>query len=240
MPSSEFRSRSDRVTSSVVRISIAPSSDFSFSQFLVLAERPILIHTGRAAWFHSIFEHVSEYVDPSRLGAITFSHFEADECGGLNEWLKIAPNAQVFVGRFGEATAQDYSSKMPVTLKDGESIDLGSKKLVLIETPHFPHNWDACMFYEPEEKVLFCSDLGANIGFGELFLPESRFPELIEFQRKTGYLCGGEVLRSSLEKLRKLDIEMLAIHHGALIQGESAILQFFSMLEAEFGGTGSI
>jgi flavorubredoxin len=231
------KSRSDHITDSIIRISVAPAGDFSYNKFLILAEKPALIHTGRSQWFEETRSRVAEYIDPASLKVITFSHFEADECGALNQWLQLAPEAEIVHGRHSQATLEDFALKRPKTIRDGGWIDLGNKRLMLLETPHFPHNWDACLFYEPEEKVLFSSDVGAHVNFGTLFVGEESLEPIIKFQKRTSYMGGGQFLAQALNRLRSLEIEYLAIHHGATLKGKETILKLFDLLEKEFGET---
>ena len=71
-----------------------PEIDLQFNQFLVKDDEPLLFHTGMKALFPVVREAVETIIDPSKVRWISFSHFEADECGSLNEWLQLAPNAQ--------------------------------------------------------------------------------------------------------------------------------------------------
>ena len=72
-----------------------------FNQFLVRDEQPLLFHTGHKTLFPVVREAVASLIDPTTIRFIGFSHFEADECGSLNEWLTLVPNAEAlcsFVG----------------------------------------------------------------------------------------------------------------------------------------------
>src|SRR5581483_11378991 len=74
---------------------IAPPSGFTFNQFLVLGEEPLLFHTGLRRMFPLTRAAVGRLISPERLCWIAFGHYEADECGAMNEWLAVAPRAQV-------------------------------------------------------------------------------------------------------------------------------------------------
>jgi flavorubredoxin len=67
-----------------------------FNQFLVKDDQPMLFHTGMKGDFPLIREAVARIVDPATIRWLSFSHFESDECGSLNEWLQAAPQAQPF------------------------------------------------------------------------------------------------------------------------------------------------
>src|SRR6476659_3577253 len=86
----------------VYRIStFVPEIDLQFNQFLIKDDEPLLFHTGMNVLFPAVHEAVATIIDPSRLRWISFSHFEADECGSLNQWLQIAPNAQAVCSLVG-------------------------------------------------------------------------------------------------------------------------------------------
>src|SRR5436190_22924972 len=71
-----------------------PEADLEFGQFLIRDDDPLLFETGMKALFPAVREAVAKVLDPSTIRWVSFSHFEADECGSLNEWLSIAPRAQ--------------------------------------------------------------------------------------------------------------------------------------------------
>jgi flavorubredoxin len=77
---------------------------------------------------------------PERLRWIAYGHFEADECGAMNEWLAAAPQAQAAQGQTGcLVSLNDFADHAPRVLGDGEVIDLGGGKRVrFIDTPHTP------------------------------------------------------------------------------------------------------
>lgn len=66
---------------------------FSFNQYLILDEQPLLFHTGPRKMFHLVREAVASVMPVSELRFVALSHFEADECGSLNEWLALAPSS---------------------------------------------------------------------------------------------------------------------------------------------------
>lgn len=224
------------IAPNIYRTTVAPSDKFAFNQFLIVDEHPLLIHTGRVPWFEDTRRVVSEIIDPKRLSYITFSHHEADETGALNQWIHESSSAKPIVGAIGKSSIEDFSNNPPVVLADGQSISLGKRSVTLIETPHFPHNWEAVMFYEPENKILFCSDMGAQPGLPSGFLADEKdFDKIMSFQKKAQYMVEGKPLVSAIEKLKNYDIELLAIHHGNAIKGKALVNAFFARLIKEFG-----
>ena len=79
----------------VYRIStFHPGFGIQFNQFLIKDDEPLLMHTGLRKMFQTTRDAVGAIMDPAKLRWIGFSHFESDECGALNEWLRVAPLAQ--------------------------------------------------------------------------------------------------------------------------------------------------
>ncbi len=70
--------------------------NLQFIQFLVKDDEPLLFHTGLKSMFTNVCDAVAKLIDPSNLRWISFSHFEADECGSLNQWLHTAPTRKPF------------------------------------------------------------------------------------------------------------------------------------------------
>lgn len=137
-------------------------SDFGiqFNQFLIVDDQPFLMHTGFRGLFDSTRAVVKTVMDPTRLRWIGFSHFEADECGALNQWLEAAPQAQALSGQVGAmVNLSDYAIRPPRALQDNEVLDIGSHSIQYLSTPHFPHGWDAGLYFDQSLSTLFCSDL---------------------------------------------------------------------------------
>src|SRR3990167_7758692 len=133
----------------------------TFNQFLITGDEPLLFHTGLRGLFPLVREAASRVIDPARLRWITFGHYEADECGSMNDWLAIAPRAEVPHGQTGcDVSLRDMADRPPRPLGDGEVIDLGGGKRVrYLDTPHTPHGWDAGLLFEESTGTLFCGDL---------------------------------------------------------------------------------
>jgi flavorubredoxin len=122
--------------------------------------------------FPLVSEPVSRIMPLGDLRWITFGHYEADECGAMNEWLAVAPNAQVAHGMTGcSVSLNDMADRPPRVLANGEVIDIGGKRIRYIDTPHVPHGWDAGVIYEENSRTLFCGDLFTHLqwsgGHGE-------------------------------------------------------------------------
>ena len=147
---------------------VAPPAGFTFNQFLVLGDEPLLFHTGPRRMFPLVREAVARLLPPERLRWISFGHVEADECGSMNEWLALAPQAQVAHGEIAcSVSLNDLADRAPRQLGHGEVLDLGGgKRLRYLDTPHTPHGWDAGVMYEESTGTLLCGDLFTQVGNG--------------------------------------------------------------------------
>ena len=203
---------------------IAPPAGFTFNQFLVLGDEPLLFHTGLRRMFPAVREAVGRIVPPDRLRWIAFGHYEADECGAMNEWLAVAPHAQVAHGQTGYMVSlDDMADRAPRVLADGEMIDLGSgRRLRYLDTPHIPHGWDAGVMLEEASGTLLCGDLFTQIGDG---------PALTEADIVAPAIATEDIFRASslhptmgatIRRLAELSPRTLALMHGPSFSGDGA------------------
>jgi len=138
-----------------------------FNQFLVVAEQPLVFHAGHRSLFPGVTEAVRYVIDPTTLRWVSFGHLEADECGAMNEWLGVAPHAQVVHGRIGVGVSlEDMADRRPIALADGETLDLGGKRVRWVDTPQLPHGWEAGLLFEETTATLFAGDLFTALGPG--------------------------------------------------------------------------
>lgn len=153
--------RVDEIAPNVFRLSKSvPEMNIQFNQFLVRDDEPLLFHTGMKGIFPEVREAVARVIDPAKLRWIGFSHFEADECGALNQWLQVAPQATAvcsFVG--ANVSVNDFADRPARAMNDGEVFSTGNLRYRFLATPHVPHCWEASLLFEETESTLFCSDL---------------------------------------------------------------------------------
>jgi len=137
-----------------------PDFGLQFNQFLVDDDEPFLMHTALKKMFPVTLAGVSSVLDPAKVRWIGFSHFESDECGALNEWLRVAPRAQAacsFVG--ANVMVNDFADRPARALANGEVLEIGRHRMQFLSTPHVPHCWDAGLFFETVDRTFLCSDL---------------------------------------------------------------------------------
>jgi flavorubredoxin len=206
-----------------------PEFGIQFNQFLVKDDEPFLMHTGLKKMFSTTFDAVASVFDPSKLRWIGFSHFESDECGALNEWLKIAPQAQAVCSIVGALVMVDDFAERPArSLTDGEVLHIGRHRLRFLSTPHVPHCWDAGLFFEEIDRTLLCSDLFFHPGNPEPLTDTdvlSRARESI-VQNLSGPLAKDmpytPYTDATLRRLAALKPRTLALMHGSAFEGDGA------------------
>ena len=207
-----------------------PEANLGFSQFLVVDDEPLLFHSGMRALFPIVHEAVGQLIDPSRLKWIAFSHFEADECGSLNEWHEAAPGSAGVCSMIGKmVSVDDFAPKNPAKgMVDGEILETGKRRFRFMQTPHVPHCWDAGMLFEETTGTLFCSDIMHQEGNVEPTIQSEK--DVLDRARRTminieasplaNYFPYREKTDIELERLVALQPKVLATMHGSIFQGD--------------------
>ncbi len=194
----------------------AAPGGFTFNQFLVDADEPLLFHTGPRRMFPLVSQAIARIVPLERLRWITFGHVESDECGAMNEFLAAAPHAQVAHGAIGcMVSLDDLCDRQPRRLADGEVIDLGGKRVRHIDTPHVPHNWEARVLFEETTKTLFCGDLFTHTGDGPPITDTDIVGPALAAEELFHATAVSPVIGKTIRRLAKLEPQMLALMHGS-------------------------
>lgn len=201
---------------------IAPPAGFTFNQFLVLGDEPLMFHTGLRKMFAANLAAVSRIIPPARLRWITFGHFEADECGAMNEWLAVAPYAQLAHGQTGcMVSVDDMADRAPRPLADGETIEIGQgRRIRYIDTPHTPHGWDAGVIFEEKSATLMCGDLFTQLGDGPALTHGDIVGPAIQGEDLFNYSSLNPGMSATLRGLAALSPRTLALMHGPSFQGD--------------------
>lgn len=199
---------------------------FSFNQYLIDDDEPLLFHTGPRRMFAAVREGVARVLPVARLRYVAFSHFEADECGALNEWLAVAPHAQAVCSQVAAmVSVNDYADRPPRALADGESLALGRHRMQWLDTPHLPHAWECGLMMETTTSTFLCGDLFTQGGKGHAPLTRADILGPSEAMRgQMDYFAHAPNTRAMLERLAGLAPETLACMHGSAWQGDGAAL----------------
>lgn len=235
----------DEIAPDLFRISTYIAKfDLQFNQFLVRDEEPLLFHTGMKGMFELIHQAVEKIIDPTSLRWISFSHFEADECGSLNSWLAAAPQAKPVCGIIGATiNINDLTDHRAQVLAEGDVLVTGKNRFRFLETPQVPHGWDAGLLFEETGRTLFCSDLFLQKGNVEpstesdvlgrarqslLDFEASPLLDSIPYTAKT---------EGTLHRLADLEPQRLAAMHGSTYVGDggSALRSLAVMMKDVLG-----
>jgi flavorubredoxin len=218
----------DEIADGIYRLStflpdVVPPAGFTINQFLIAADEPLLFHCGLKAMFPSALAAVGRVLPVERLRWITFGHFEADECGSMNEWLAAAPRAEVMHGMLAcDLSLNDVADRPPRVLANGEVLDIGGKRIRYIDTPHVPHGWDAGVIHEEVTGTLLCGDLFAQVGNGPPVTEADIVEQAILGEEMFQFTSLGPMTAPTIRKLADLAPRTLALMHGSSFSGDAA------------------
>jgi len=204
-----------------------PEIDLQFNQFLIKDDEPLLFHTGMRGLFPVVREAVATIMDPAKIRWISFSHFEADECGSLNEWLQIASSAEPVCSTIGAMVSVDDFSLGPAkAMNDGEVLNTGQHRFRFVQTPHVPHCWEAGLLFDETTGTLLCSDLFHQNGDVE----PSTTSDVIDRARNTlidyqagplaNYMPYTKHTDGIMQRLAALEPRTIAPMHGSAYAGK--------------------
>jgi len=218
----------DEIAEGIYRIStpVPVAGGFTFNQYLLVDEEALLFHTGPRRMFPLVREAISKVIPVERLRYICISHFEADECGALNELLAVAPEAVPVCSTIGAMVSlNDISDREPHPLADGGELSVGRHKLRWIDTPHLPHGWDCGYIFDEHTRTLFSGDLFTQGGTDHPPITESDILAPSEaFRGPLDYFAHAKNTRAMIERLAALKPTTLACMHGSAWRGDCAAL----------------
>jgi flavorubredoxin len=231
----------DEIAPHIYRLStfvpdIGPTG-LTFNQFLLDDDEPLLFHTGHRSMFPSISEAIERVMPMDRLRWITFGHVESDECGAMNDFLAAAPHAQVAHGAIGcLVSVNEMADRAPRPLADGEIIELGTKRVRHLDTPHVPHAWEARVLYEETTNTLLCGDLFTHLGDG----PAVTTGDIVQPAMEAEAMFRASSLAPDtaivMRKLGDLAPSTLALMHGSSFtgKGREALYDLASAYESQY------
>ena len=222
--------RIDEIAPSIHRIStpVAPNpalpAGFTFNQFLIVDDEPLLFHTGMRSLFPLVRDAVASVMPVDKLRWVSFGHLEADETGSLVEWMAAAPAARPLCGRLGAMLSiEDAAGRAPRVLGDGETMAIGQKKVRWFDTPHVPHGWDAGLLLDTTTRTLFCGDLFTQAGADVPPVTEGDIVGPSEGMRAAmDYYSNHRAAALQVERLAATEPALLACMHGSSYRGDGA------------------
>ena len=233
--------RTDEIAERIYRFStfvpeIGPTG-FTFNQYLIDDEQPLLFHTGLRHMFPLLAEAIGAIIPLEGLRWITFGHLEADECGAMNEFLGAAPHAEVAHGSLGcMVSLDDMADRPPVPLADGQVIELGEHRVRHIDTPHVPHAWEARVLFEESTGTLLCGDLFTQLGDPPALTGDDIVEAAALAEDVFGASCLTARTGSTIRGLADLAPSTLAVMHGACFTGDGseALLALADLYDTRF------
>jgi flavorubredoxin len=203
-------------------VTFPDGAGFTFNQYLVADDQPLLFHTGPRRLFPVVRDAVGRVLPVARLRYIGLSHFEADECGSMNEWLAMAPAAEPVCGRVAAMVSiNDVADRPARALADGEVLSLGTRSVQWFDTPHLPHAWECGFLFETRTHTLLCGDLFTQGGAEHAPLTESDILGPSEaFRGPMDYFSHTKHARTLLAKLAGAKPRTLACMHGSAWAGD--------------------
>jgi len=202
------------------------AGQFNFNQYLIVDDEPMMFHTGQRGLFPLVSEAVRAVLPLEKLRYLALSHFEADECGALNEFLRAAPQAMPLCGRVAAMVAiNDFAERGPRALADGEQLSIGRRTMKWFDTPHVPHSWECGLMMDITTRTFFCGDLFTQGGSGEVALTESDILGPSEaFRGPMDYYAHAPQTATQLDRLAREQPGTLACMHGSAWRGDGAKL----------------
>ena len=221
--------RVDEVADGIYRINTAveiPDGAFSFNQYLIADDEPLLFHTGPRRLFPSVRDAVARVLPLERLRFVGFSHYESDECGALNDFLAVARRAEPVCGRINALVNGDSFDRPARALADGEELPLGQHRVRWLDMPHLPHAWECGYLFEARSRTLLCGDLFTQPGDGARPLVTSTkiLEESEAFRHRLDYYSHTAHARTLLSRLAATEPTTLACMHGSAWRGDGAAL----------------
>jgi len=207
-------------------VSLPGAGQFNFNQYLVVDDDPLLFHTGPRQMFPLVRAAIAGVMPVERLRYIGLSHFEADECGAMNEFLAAAPHAVPLCGQVAAlVSVNDVADRPARALADGEVLSLGKHQMRWFDTPHLPHGWECGLMMDSTTRTFFCGDLFTQGGPGEVPVTESDILAPSEaFRGQMDYYAHTPNTAEMLERLAAERPTTLACMHGSAWRGDGATL----------------
>lgn len=217
----------DEIANNIFRLSTytpdLPPSGFTFNQYLIKADAPLLFHCGGRALFPLVSEAAAKILPLRTIRWISFGHVESDECGSMNQWLRVAPEAQVVHGAIAcMVSLNDLADRPPKMLANNELLDLGGKCVRYIDTPHVPHAWESGLIFEETTKTLFTGDLFTQLGNGPAITDESIVNNAIVAEDAFHAMALTPQTPSIIRGLKDFNATQLAVMHGSCFRGDCA------------------
>lgn len=199
---------------------------FSFNQYLLTGDRPLLWHTGPRGLFERTRAAIARIMPVERLAFVGFAHVEADEMGALNDFLALAPNARPLCSAVAAMTSiTDLATRPPHVMADGATLDIGGATLRWIDAPHVPHGWENGYLFDETHATFLCGDLFTQPGAAHAPLVETDILGPSEaFRKAMDYYAHAPDTAARLNAIASRNPTTLACMHGSAWRGDGGAL----------------
>lgn len=203
---------------------------------IVDGDEAILIDPGGHKVYTALIIEISKAIKRlSKIKHIFFSHQDPDIISAANAWMLMtkakAYLPKIWIRFITHIGIDDIVLKQVFPIPDsGMEILLNGKTLKVIPA-HFLHSPGNFQLYDQESKILYSGDLGAS--FGQQYDFVESFEDHIQYMQSfhKRYIASGNILKKWVKMVRKLDIEIIAPQHGAMVRGKENIEKYFQWLE---------
>ncbi len=181
-----------------------------------------LIDPGSVPHFPVVARKVLSRVDPSSIEAVILQHQDPDLCGSLSVLEDLIGRDDLIIAAHSLAGVliRYYGLSRPIFEVDanGWQLRLASGRLLYFGYAPYLHSPGSIMTYDWATKVLFSGDVGGTrVAGGPLFAGDEYEAEAAAFHRE--YMPPGPTLGLLMERLERMEIEVLAPQHGRIVLG---------------------
>jgi len=198
----------------------------------------LMLDPGGLEIFPSVITAVSREIGMDHIESLFASHQDPDIMSSLSLWVKLCPDAHVYVPWIWESfmTHFSFEAKFELIPDEGGRLSLGASNDLQFVPAHYLHSSGNFSVYDPTARILFSGDIGSALlppGEDEVFVKDfDRHIGLMEgFHRR--WMPSERARDRWVERVRALDVDVLCPQHGCVFHGEDVdrFLQWFSDLE---------
>jgi flavorubredoxin len=194
----------------------------AYNSYLLKDEKTVLFDTCDHAVSELFFENLAAALKNRALDYLVVHHMESDHASEIRSLIRRHPAVKIvgsaktktLIGQFFGGVSAEF-----ITVTDGDTLDIGSRKLEFFTTPmvHWP---EVIMTYDPKGKILFSADAFGTFGAlgGNLYADEVNFEAdwLPDARRYYANIVGkfGPQVQAALKKASRFEIERICPLHG--------------------------
>lgn len=201
----------------------------SYNSYLIRDEKTVLIDTVWLPYDDEFVNNLKREIDLNEIDYIITNHSEVDHSGALPALMKEIPDTPIYCTANGAKfiKGQYHEDSNFVTVKTGDTLDIGSSTLIFVEAPmlHWP---DSMMTYMSGENILFSND-----AFGQHYATESLYNDMVDncelFAEAIKYYANiltpfSKLVTRKIEEVLgfNLPLDMICTSHGVIWKNNPA------------------